>query len=602
MRAYNSLRRVGIHTVDDLSARTEADLLAIENLGPQSVREIKERLAGLGRHLASSRAGSAAGRDRGRHRRGPPTAPRPMVRPRRGRDAGQPERQPGAGPGGAALAARPPDEDAIDLLSVAGFPVLKRALPVLGAVAVLLLVILGLRRARRGADRRPPRRRGPDAPPVRAGRCRFRAAVRRLQWAQSAPGERKFPSHEEPQMSKFLFLYRGPAMPMEDFTPSSPPSRCRRGAHGWATGSALADPGAPFGTRAAVSDNGSSPAPSDQNGYPSSRPTPWRRPCVHRRPPVPERGEGPLHRGDLRARADVTDRASRAFGRSEEEGGGSARAMAAAAAGPCAHDGPVPVRPAPEWHGPGRPHSARPHTTDLGWSGDQQLSADRSFALDCDAADPLAGFRERFLLEDPSLIYLDGNSLGMLPLTTADRIADVVRREWGTGLVRSWSHWIGLPGRAGDLLGSYLLGAAPGQVVVCDSTTVNLYKLARAALTARPGRTVIVTDDDNFPTDRYVLAGIAAERGAELRLIHTDLDSGVTADAVRAAVDSTTALVSLSHVAYRSGALADMAEITGIVHDVGALCSGTCATRRARCRSNSTPAAPTSRSAAPTST
>jgi kynureninase len=199
------------------------------------------------------------------------------------------------------------------------------------------------------------------------------------------------------------------------------------------------------------------------------------------------------------------------------------------------------------------------------------LTADRSFALQCDAADPLAGFRERFVIDDPSLIYLDGNSLGMLPLATAERITEVVRREWGTGLVRSWAHWIGLPGRAGDLLGSYLLGAAPGQVLVCDSTTVNLYKLAWAGLGARPGRGVIVTDDDNFPTDRYVLAGIAAERGAELRMIHTDMDSGVTADAVRAAVDGETALVSLSHVAYRSGALADMAEITGIVHDAGAL-------------------------------
>jgi kynureninase len=108
-------------------------------------------------------------------------------------------------------------------------------------------------------------------------------------------------------------------------------------------------------------------------------------------------------------------------------------------------------------------------------------------------------------------------------------------------------------------------------VLVCDSTTVNLYKLARAALGARPGRGVILTDDDNFPTDRYVLAGIAAERRAELRMIHTDMDSGVTADAVRAVVDDETALVSLSHVAYRSGALADMTAITGIVHDAGAL-------------------------------
>ncbi len=196
---------------------------------------------------------------------------------------------------------------------------------------------------------------------------------------------------------------------------------------------------------------------------------------------------------------------------------------------------------------------------------------DRSFAADCDAADPLASFRDRFARDDPSLIYLDGNSLGMLPLATAERIADVVRREWGGGLVRSWEQWIDLPHSAGDLLGGQLLGAAPGQVLVCDSTTVNLYKLARAALDARPGRTVIVTDDDNFPTDRYVLAGVAAERDAELRLVHTNMDTGVTAEAVRGAVGGETALVSLSHVAYRSGALADMAQLTGIVHDAGAL-------------------------------
>jgi kynureninase len=199
------------------------------------------------------------------------------------------------------------------------------------------------------------------------------------------------------------------------------------------------------------------------------------------------------------------------------------------------------------------------------------FSADRAYAEECDAADPLGGFRERFVRDDPGLIYLDGNSLGMLPLATAERVAEVVRREWGAGLVRSWEQWIDLPRRTGDALGSHLLGAAPGQVLVCDSTTVNLYKLARAALGARPGRPVIVTDDDNFPTDRYVLAGVAEERGGSLRLIRTDIDAGLTAEAVREAVDGTTALVSLSHVAYRSGALADMAEITGIVHDAGAL-------------------------------
>ena len=199
------------------------------------------------------------------------------------------------------------------------------------------------------------------------------------------------------------------------------------------------------------------------------------------------------------------------------------------------------------------------------------LSADRSYAEELDAADPLAAFRDRFVRDDPSLIYLDGNSLGPLPRATQARIAEVVGQEWGAGLVRSWSRWIELPGQVGDFVGEHLIGAAPGQVVVCDSTTVNLYKLACAALDARPGRNVIVTDDDNFPTDRYVLEGIAAQLGAELRMIRSDLDQGLADDVLRAALDEQTALVSLSHVAYRSGALADMAEMTGIIHEAGAL-------------------------------
>jgi kynureninase len=199
------------------------------------------------------------------------------------------------------------------------------------------------------------------------------------------------------------------------------------------------------------------------------------------------------------------------------------------------------------------------------------VSGGRGAAAELDAADPLAPFRDRFARPDPSLIYLDGNSLGMLPLTTAARIGQVVTQEWAAGLIRSWDHWAGLPLRAGDTLGRHLLGAAPGQVAVSDSTTVNLYKLATAALAARPGRRVIVTDDDNFPTDRYVLAGIAAAHGAELRTIHTDPDRGVSTGAVRAAVDEHTALLCLSHVAYRSGALTDMAEVTAIAHQAGAL-------------------------------
>ena len=207
------------------------------------------------------------------------------------------------------------------------------------------------------------------------------------------------------------------------------------------------------------------------------------------------------------------------------------------------------------------------------------------------------------MIDDPSLIYLDGNSLGMLPLATAERIAEVVRREWGTGLVRSWAHWIGLPGRAGDLLGSYLLGAAPGQVLVCDSTTVNLYKLARAALGARPGRRVIVTDDDNFPTDRYVLAGIAAERGAELRMIHTDMDSGVTADAVRAAVDGDDRAgqpLPCGLPQRRAGGHGGDHRHRARRGRAGAL--GPVPLGRLGAGRNSTPAGPISRSAAPTST
>jgi kynureninase len=169
------------------------------------------------------------------------------------------------------------------------------------------------------------------------------------------------------------------------------------------------------------------------------------------------------------------------------------------------------------------------------------------------------------------LIYLNGNSLGPLPVRTQARIAELVDQEWGVGLVRSWDKWIHLPRQAGDMVGELLLGAAPGQVIVCDSTTINVYKLAWAALDFRPGRDVIVTDDDNFPTDRYVLEGVAAQRGCELRLIHTDIDEGVTIEGLAAALDDRVAVVELSHVAYRSGALADMAQLTELIHRSGAL-------------------------------
>jgi len=200
-----------------------------------------------------------------------------------------------------------------------------------------------------------------------------------------------------------------------------------------------------------------------------------------------------------------------------------------------------------------------------------EFPADRSYAESRDAEDQLAAFRDRFVHDDPALLYLDGNSLGPLPVRTQARIAEVIDQEWGVGKVRSWGNWITMPRQAGDMVAEHLLGAAPGQVLVCDNTTVNLYKLISAALDAQPGRDVIITDDDNFPTDRYVVAGIAAQRGCELRVIHTDMDEGIDAATLAAALDGRVAVVSLSHVAYRSGALADMAGLTELIHQAGAL-------------------------------
>jgi kynureninase len=197
---------------------------------------------------------------------------------------------------------------------------------------------------------------------------------------------------------------------------------------------------------------------------------------------------------------------------------------------------------------------------------------DRVAAERLDRDDPLAHLRDQFVIDDPDLLYLDGNSLGRLPRRSIERLRAVVEQEWGRRLIRSWNEgWMDLPLRAGDLIGERLAGAAPGQVAVSDSTSVNLYKLAVAALDARPGRDVIVSDRHNFPSDRYVLEGLAAARGCELRLIEFDELRGPTAAAVDGVIDERTALLSLSHVDYRSGALADMAAINAVARRAGAL-------------------------------
>lgn len=195
----------------------------------------------------------------------------------------------------------------------------------------------------------------------------------------------------------------------------------------------------------------------------------------------------------------------------------------------------------------------------------------REQALALDAADPLAALRSRFVINDPELIYVDGNSLGRLSRDTRERLVSLIDDEWGSGLIRGWEHWVELPTQVGDQIAATLLGAAAGQTVVGDSTSVNLYKLACAAIDARPGRTVVVTDDDNFPTDLYILQGICERAGLELRIHRTDIDAGITAESLTSSLGPEVALVCLSHVAYRSGVLADMAAITAAVHGCGAL-------------------------------
>ena len=191
-----------------------------------------------------------------------------------------------------------------------------------------------------------------------------------------------------------------------------------------------------------------------------------------------------------------------------------------------------------------------------------------------DAADPLAAFRTRFIGHgDPAIpAYLDGNSLGRPLKATAGRLQDFLCSQWGGRLIRGWDEgWLALPERLGDELGEVALGAAAGQCIVADSTTVLLYKLARAAVAARPDRREIVLDADNFPTDRYVMEGIARECGLSLRWVPANYDGGVSAEAVAAAVGPETALAVFSHVAYRSGYLADAAAVTEIVHAAGGL-------------------------------
>ena len=184
-------------------------------------------------------------------------------------------------------------------------------------------------------------------------------------------------------------------------------------------------------------------------------------------------------------------------------------------------------------------------------------------ARQLDAADPLAGFRQRFSLPH-GVIYLDGNSLGALPAATPARLSEVVRGEWGDGLIRSWNSadWIGLPQRVGGKIAP-LIGAAPPEVIAADSTSVNLFKLIAAALAMRPGRKVILSEPGNFPTDLYMIDGLEKQGLAERRL--------APRERLAESLDADVALLLLTHVHYKTGALHDMAALTRAAHSKGAL-------------------------------
>ena len=195
----------------------------------------------------------------------------------------------------------------------------------------------------------------------------------------------------------------------------------------------------------------------------------------------------------------------------------------------------------------------------------------RAAAEALDDADPLAGFRSRFAGVDDGPLYLDGNSLGRMPLDTPAALARVAEQEWGRGLVGSWETWIDVGERVGDLIGTGVLGARPGEVLLADSTSVDLYKLLVAAADARPGRDVLVCCADDFPTDRYVVAGVAAARGMTVREVPADVDDGLDPAVLADALDGRVAVVVLSAVAYRSGSLADVAAVTAAAREAGAL-------------------------------
>jgi len=201
---------------------------------------------------------------------------------------------------------------------------------------------------------------------------------------------------------------------------------------------------------------------------------------------------------------------------------------------------------------------------------------ERTAALELDAHDPLREFKNRFVITDPDTCYLDGNSLGRLPHATVKAINDFLTQEWGPEVVAGWGHWVDEAQSVGDLIGRSALGAGPGQVLACDTTSVNFYQLASAAIRARPDRKTIIIDAANFPTDRYIMQGLANQLG--LKLITIDNEDPtisdhelITPEILKKYMSDDVALVSLEVVQYRSGARQDIKAINELVKSYGAL-------------------------------
>lgn len=197
---------------------------------------------------------------------------------------------------------------------------------------------------------------------------------------------------------------------------------------------------------------------------------------------------------------------------------------------------------------------------------------DPAYAHQLDAQDPLAHFRQQFVIDDPEMIYLDGNSLGRLPQTAAGYAQDLVERQWGQRLIRGWNEgWIELQAKIGGKIGQ-LIGADAAEVIVADSTSINLFKLALAAVNFHNGRSKIVTDDLNFPSDLYILQGVAqaAKRPLQLHIVPSDGIHGPV-DALAQAINEDTALVALSHTVFKSSYTYDLTAVTQLAHNAGAL-------------------------------